>query len=42
MNKLDRAFKIYARINEGNYTVEFYFYLCRELEDLLFDLKSEV
>jgi len=42
MNKLDRAFKIYERIKEGNYTVEFYFYLLAEYEQLLSELKSEV
>lgn len=39
---LERAEAIYNRIKAGNYTVEFYFYLARELEDLLTKLKSGV
>ncbi len=38
---LERAEKIYARIKNGNYTFEFYFYLSAELESILKELKGE-
>jgi hypothetical protein len=41
MDKLERAEKILQRIQRGDYTIEFYYYLDRELKELLQELKSE-